>query len=407
MYKKTKNHEEDTMIFFLVFSYYNNQGDSFPVNQELLGSYLNLCRVTINRHIQKMLDFGGLCLADKRYFNVKKGTHWKNNIYTVNRDKLNQYLIDNYGYDCLANITAEEPMFFDFLDYKKKFYASPEELQEMYEEDLKDAKQIAEYTKTYADFVEKLDELNADPQRKIKLDYLREGRKRLTSPLCGTKNPEKHKDNARAILLDKQYDGTPLQEFDTNASIYRLSYNLGHNKCLPHDVDMYEILYNACGWNKPWSPEVRKMFKDLIMPIYMKESSLKYRTFIYERRQRYLDHCKKSDKDYVVACQKVEKYFDDTLLNITEKVRVALHEVLNLKAFCQAEIFIYESNLHILMLEKLKSRGIIASNVYDGFYVPEGSITKQEFEDLYDEATRELKKNLKSVKKIKKVVEEV
>ena len=57
------------------------------------------------------------------------------------------------------------------------------------------------------------------------------------------------------------------------------------------------------------------------------------------------------------------------------------------------------------MLTKFKNMGIIASNVYDGFYMPKGVLTQAEFEKIYDEATKILKVNLR--KKIKKLEEGV
>ena len=101
--------------------------------------------------------------------------------------------------------------------------------------------------------------------------------------------------------------------------------------------------------------------------------------------------------------RKVEDFFGMKLVDILETVKRAMHEVLNVDTFYQAEIFIHESNLHILLLEKFKERGIIASNVYDGFYVPKGVITEDEYYRLYDEATLELLSKLKTVKRVKRL----
>lgn len=405
MYKKTKNHEEDTMYFFIIYSYFYNS-ECFPINQEVLGGYLGLCRASINRHIQKMLDLGYLRVVDTYFYNAVKGIkHWKNNIYTLDREGMNKYLIDNFNMDCLDNIAEEEARFWDFWGYKEKFYATQEELAKIAEDERRETLLIAHYAEKYKDFLDLMDNLNNDTKRVIKMKYLGQGRKRLTSPLCATKNPEKHKDTARENLLKKQYGKSPVEEFDVNASIYRLSYNLGHGKPLSHDIDLYQMIYEACGWDKPWNKKVRTMFKDLLMPAYMKECALKYRTYLYERRQRYYASCSKTDKEFVNQCEQIEAFFGDKLDNIFERVRIALHKVLNLKSFCQAEIFIYESNLHLIMLTKFKNMGIIASNVYDGFYMPKGVLTQAEFEKIYDEATKILKVNLR--KKIKKLEEGV
>lgn len=405
MYKKTKHHEEDTMIFFLVFSYYYNQDQYFKINQELLATYFGVCRASINRHISKMKQLGFLTVADKRYFNKQKGKNWKNNCYTLDQKALNSYLIKNYNIDCLGEIASYAEMFYDFLRFREKAYATPEELAKIEAREEKEAKLLEKYQKKYSNYTKKLDELNADEGRLIKMSYLNEGKKRLTSDLCNTINPEKHTDSktAREKLLKKQYGNIKLDDFDTNASIYRLTYNMTHDSLLPHNVDMYELIYNACNWNKPWNKTARKLFKDLLMPIYMREGSNSFRVEEYEYKKSYQLFYKKADKDFVEYYRKVEDFFGMKLVDILETVKRAMHEVLNVDTFYQAEIFIHESNLHILLLEKFKGRGIIASNVYDGFYVPKGVITEDEYYRLYDEATLELLSKLKTVKRVKRL----
>ena len=408
MYKKTKHHEEDTMIFFLVFSYYYNQDQYFKINQELLATYFGVCRASINRHIGKMKQLGVLTVADKRYFNKQKGKNWKNNCYTLDQKSLNDYLIKNFNTDVLGEIASYADQFYDFLKFRERYYASPEDIKKIEDRERREAQLIKKYTKKYPDYLERLEKLNADDERKIKMCYLKEGKKRLTSDLCNTINPEKHLDykTARENLLKKQYGDIKLIELDTNASIYRLTYNLTHDKLLSHDVDIYELIYNECGWDKPWNKKVRELFKDLLMPIYMRESSISYRDQEYKNKKAFQSFYKKSDKEFVEYYKQVEEFFDAELIDILEIVKQAMHRVLNTQTFYQAEIFIHESNLHIIILEKMKERGIIASNVYDGFYVPKGTLTRNEYNQIYDEATLEMKKTLKTVKKVGKLSEE-
>ena len=64
-----------------------------------------------------------------------------------------------------------------------------------------------------------------------------------------------------------------------------------------------------------------------------------------------------------------------------------MHKVFNLEKFYQADIFIHESNLHIIMLKLFKDRGIETINVYDGFYFVEGTMNQELYDSIYDEAT--------------------
>ena len=62
-------------------------------------------------------------------------------------------------------------------------------------------------------------------------------------------------------------------------------------------------------------------------------------------------------------------------------------KVLNLDKFYKADIFIYESNLHILMLKLLKDLNIQTINVYDGFYFIKDSLTKEQYDEIYNKAS--------------------
>ena len=64
-----------------------------------------------------------------------------------------------------------------------------------------------------------------------------------------------------------------------------------------------------------------------------------------------------------------------------------MHKVLNLDKFYKADIFIYESNLHILMLKLLKDLNIQTINVYDGFYFVKDSLTKEQYDEIYNKAS--------------------
>ena len=77
-----------------------------------------------------------------------------------------------------------------------------------------------------------------------------------------------------------------------------------------------------------------------------------------------------------------------------------MHKVFNLEDFYKADIFIHESNLHILMLNKFKNLGIKTIDVYDGFYFIEGTMTQELYDKIYDEATNELLEDYKKSGKL-------
>ena len=75
------------------------------------------------------------------------------------------------------------------------------------------------------------------------------------------------------------------------------------------------------------------------------------------------------------------------IYDILSTVRDAMHRVFNLDKFYRADIFIFESNLHILMLKLFKDMGIKTINVYDGFYFVKGTMTKEIYNNVYAKAT--------------------
>ena len=71
-----------------------------------------------------------------------------------------------------------------------------------------------------------------------------------------------------------------------------------------------------------------------------------------------------------------------------------MHKILNVDKFMGADIFIQESNLHILMRDRFNKLNIKCINIYDGFYFIKDSVSKNTFYKIYEEALNELKYNL-------------
>ena len=82
--------------------------------------------------------------------------------------------------------------------------------------------------------------------------------------------------------------------------------------------------------------------------------------------------------------------FYEVIYDILDTIRKAMHAVFNLTHFYKGEIFIYESNLHILMLQKFKELGIKTINVYDGFYFKKNTMSQELYDSVYTQAVHQL-----------------
>lgn len=400
MYVKTKKHIEDTMKFILVYSYFTDkENGEIALNQLAIATYLGLKKLAITRQFKKIKDMGFIKVTGKYRFNTHSNSKWYSNLYSINQDAINEYLINKTGYDVLTNIENEAHEFFDFLTLiqvmqeKRILEDLTEEEKEIYiakvkkkrDKELDKLNNLKNENKNYLELLNKVN------NNIIPMSYLNENKKRLTSPLCVTKNPENpgHElDKVRMNMLHKFFNTDKnIVEFDTNASIYRLSYALGNNTLANHIDDMYELVYRECKFKHSWSKHMRINFKKLLMPIYMLERSIGYKCIEFEKHSKWKYFISKEvEKDY-----KFYKYFVDNLnldlKTILITVRDAMHKVFNLKKFYQADIFIHESNLHIIMLNMFNEMGIKTINVYDGFYFIEGTMTQQLYDDIYDKST--------------------
>ena len=101
---------------------------------------------------------------------------------------------------------------------------------------------------------------------------------------------------------------------------------------------------------------------------------------------------RKADK---VKVKPRKSYINEVVEEEADRVILSvLKQKANLKdfeEFLEEEIFIYESNLHLLILDYCKEHNIPAVNVYDGFYFIKGTITQSQYQKLYDQMTLQLK----------------
>ena len=156
---------------------------------------------------------------------------------------------------------------------------------------------------------------------------------------------------------------------------------------------MYKLIFDACNFNLEWTKEFRYNFKYILMPIYMRESSIKFRSLTYESKKDWKWFSSKSEEKELKFYKYLEQELDMPIYDILVIIKDAMHKIFNLDKFYRADIFIYESNLHILMLKIFKDMGIKTINVYDGFYFIRGTMTPELYNKVYEQATNQLLKN--------------
>ena len=390
----------DVFKLILVYSYCTTKhSNDIVMNQKSFAEFLDISNRTIVRHFNLAKELGFIEVTSKHYiYNGKQKSKWLANVYDVDLPKLNKYIYDKTGYDMLNNIEKEIPLYYKFMKYckhvkKEKLLASmtPQEQIEYEEKEAKKeqkrSNQLTKLKEQNKYFIDLLKEVNNDI---IPNYYLEDNKKRLVNVLCSTKNPENSDDMNRLNILTKFFGTSDIVEFDTNASIYRLSYALGHGECADPNIDMYKLIFDKCNFKLPWNKTIRVNFKHLLMPIYMRESTIKYKSLVYEKRKNREWFTDKKEEEIYVFYQYLERKLKMPIYDIFIIVKDAMHEVFGLKKFYKADIFIYESNLHILMLKKFKDLGIKTINVYDGFYFINGTMNQELYNKIYNDSVTEL-----------------
>lgn len=436
----------------------HNSKNEFSVPQSVLADYFNCSVVTIKRWCEKLRDLGYLQYAERdnagktvyykdhdtkksytipKYKRIRVGEDPKEikflNVYTLDQKKLNQYLIDTIDLDILNNIEANKSVFNDFIAFLSKRQKYNDFIASIDTENLPSVKEIqnnlsndTKKARKTLNIIRKLGENAVYIAKKKVLDqaypdfqckYLEEGCLRLTHEICSTVNPE-HIDkineenywrssNVRNNMLTAILHSDKFVEYDINGSIYRLTYNLYHDDILGFKEDIYELIWNNCRFNKDWpkneKEQYRNAFKVLLMPIYMKEYTLGYRANQWEYiKKYYADHPRKynrlsnQEKEFYETYKLFVDLIGWNLKDILKEIARALHETLNTQKFMKSDIFTHESNLHILIREKLMMMGVKSVNVYDGFYIKKNSISLKRFYEVYNESLIELKTNLQN-----------
>lgn len=269
------------------------------------------------------------------------------------------------------------------------------------------------------------------------VSYLEEGKLRASNgALCSTKNPENSVGDKEREKLLTPYLGKDFEEFDINCCVPRLQRDLLNDNPTPFykydnkgeillDTqskpvadDIYERIYNRAGFNQIWDIHeningiweeitgeptdkkitIRKIIKDLTLPLFMREGSYGYSTLKYHDwiKSNMTNSRNKMFRKYFC----LEILFDLPITVIQKKWKNAMHEELShpqigITQFLKADIFFYESNLEIIMVNTFNKMGIRCLNVYDGFYFSKGTVTPELFYEVYTQALNYLKQLMK------------
>ena len=364
--------------------------ENIILNQLTFASFLDISHRTVARHFSKAKELGYIkIIGSVRIYNKHTKNNWLSNIYEVNNEKINEYIKSEVGADLLNDIDNLINLYHEYMNFIK----NPTNLEDKLIIDKKSQNKIDILKKENVYYIKLLDKVNNNV---IPLKYLNQDKKRLVSNLCSTRNQSHDPNNTRIKIL-KNYFKTEsdIIEYDTNASIYRLSYALGHGYCAPLDMDMYEVIFKECNFDLEWNDELRSIFKKILMPIYMRESSLKYRCLQYNSQKSWKYIFNKTDREQYNSYIWLEERLQRPIWNILDTIRNSMHKVLGLNKFYKADIFIYESNLHILMLKLLKDLNVQTLNVYDGFYFVKGTLSREEYNEIYTKASNILLSQLK------------
>lgn len=412
----------------------------FTLHQPAIASFTKVSQPTVSRYIEQLVKDNVIERREQAYIfkDDSEETYRKSWLYTADEAEIDRCCGEN-GY---------KPSKALYFDYKKS-------LNEFFSNEKNELKKnwIEKNQKLFPQYEEIVKHINEYMPEECQLKYLWDGSGRLYSAFCSTPNPDNpghslEEMKERPNMLKDMFGIEKYIEYDTAASIYRLTYNLNHSLPFSEDSDIYEEVWKTMGLGEiPGFHETihRTYLKRIMMPIYMKEGSITYSvnqffthiidnknlksysnvksffrtndlTMVDEKGTIFL--IPKAMKQKYVAWAFFMQYYcgwnREFLTDFLKKLCFAMKKVmfgLSDSKFYSRNIFIYESNVHIRMLEAfLSNEELIAdvnskrilqiANAYDGFYSNEGVFTKEMFMQAYFDSTNIVKAELKDIKEI-------
>lgn len=373
------------------------KGHDLVLNQSAIADYFKMDRRTVADFL-KQAEIDGLITFDKkvrkvddkmldkalRRYILPEAEH-DDKYYSKLQEHINEYM------DWTPDFGIRLDFFYDFIS-KTEDNKVEKSIKQLEKEE-----KAKKYASVFYWTLPIMEKINDTRPEKLKSKYLGEGRLRESNFLCATLNPEK--DHAIKLLqADLMYRYMVLEDFfgtkafiecDTNASIYRLSYNLVHDKLLADNVDVYAEFWKLAGFKGTLDKVSRDGLKLMCMIIFMSNGAKNgYNSVLALKDDKDLSRSEIQRKDVLNYMAK------KTSLNVRQfldKLTEAMYKFLGVDTFLEEEIFIYESNLHLLILEECEKRNIPVINVYDGFYFKKSDMTQSKYLKLYNESTLKLK----------------
>ena len=361
-------------------------GEPTLYNMEAISNYLEIPYSTIRKYF-KQAEEKEILQFIRKTRTVDDEVIAKHGLkeYRLSQAKADEYI---NLFDGIYYYTEEERWTEHFKYFKatRLYYLDPAEVADHAEKN----KIYLAQNGYYADLV---DNINEHKPAELHTRYLKQGVNRETNILCTTVNPEKHPDHPRAHkreeILHEVLGIKTIAETDIKSSIYRDNYNLTHKSLLPHDVDVYQEVWNLAKFRKILTPAIRNSFKQVLMPLYMKDGkTIGYWSGIVNGVFKD-DHPSKNkiNREAIEACT---EYLNIKATEFLSKTVDALKEFLGEEHLMGGEIFIYESDIHIEMLNHFWENGIKIQNVYDGFYYDAKDLKDEDVLKAHDKATKDL-----------------
>lgn len=407
-FEKAAVNENNRKTYFaptmsMLFSYSLQRDNNFAIAATTVAKIMGYSEKTAKRHLSEATKKNILTIVGKRKFD---GDRYPTNIYKMNYENYNLYM-DSVGNPQIPDIKEEDfakifkkmkkvrkqrdIIFSAMSDGEELFNKSDiNELVKRYEEEslrkeeerLRDVKKKH---KKYIDIMKEIEDYGLD------LVYLGENKLRMYNKLCSTRN-ERNPFSTRPSVLRENLGFDSFIEHDTNASIHRVIYAMHHGgKSLSRDVDVYEIVARDSGLLKEgqeFTKEMREAIKLPMQCIQFRERAIGFWSFSYEllNRTRSFSSCK--ERDMFSTFNKLSKAYSCSVKKALESIAKSMHRFYNTDKFIGKDVFLYESDIHILVLKKFQDMGIKVMNVYDGFYFASDSgVTKDMFYDAIEEAT--------------------
>lgn len=223
--------------------------------------------------------------------------------------------------------------------------------------------------------------------------------------LCNTKNPERHPDDTgRVDKLKELYGEAEYEEFDMNANILRINYDLTHEELFPKNKDIYYELYLLTKPKKVLSEvefkqKLRPIFKKEFMPIYMKPQSV----YLKQRRINELKYLNLTKYNTITSV--IEEAYNIEYSEFIGRLKEAIYKFLSIDDFDKiyrvqfsSMYFKFEIAVMTEMNLLFRNLNIESINVYDGFYFKKGIMNEDTFYKVYNEAINIVKNNIEIYK---------